>query len=174
MADAAPETPPAVPAKKLPIKTIAVVAALMVLEGVGVVAFLGFSSRHPASAEAKIEGKGDADHEAQVEVPLIAEKFQNLQTGKIWIWDIEVFVKVKEKNKEFVDGELSKRGAEIKEGIAQIIRRAQSSQLKEPGLETLNRQLAAFMNKLLGNDPDGNSRFERVLIPKCRGFPAEG
>jgi flagellar basal body-associated protein FliL len=170
MADAQPATPPK---KSLPVKTLGVVAVLMVAEAAGVIMFLGYSGSRPQKAEAHLESGDAADHEAQVEIELIADKFQNMQTGKIWVWDVEVYLKVKAKNKDFVEKELARRSAEIKEGVAQLMRRAQSSQLKEPGLESLNRQLGAYIGKVLGNDPDGNSRFERVLIPKCRGFPTE-
>lgn len=163
------------PAKKgPPIKAIGAVAAIMAVEAGAV--FMIAKMTGPKAAEASethIEGADQTDHEATVELPLIEEKFQNMQTGRVWIWDSEIVLKVRKKNEEFVQGVLDNRAAEIKEGVSMIFRRAQHSQLKEPGLETINRQLAAYLSQIIGKDADGKERLERVVIPKCRGFPAD-
>lgn len=163
------EQPPA--KKKSPIVPIAIVAVLMIVEGVAVYMFVGKTGPQPAAAA--IEGKDDAHHESSVELPLIEDKFQNMQTGRVWIWDTEIMLKVTSKQEEYVTKQLEARAGEIKEGISQIFRRAQHSSLKEAGLETLNRQLTAFMNQTLGKDAEGHARIERVVIPKCKGFPAD-
>ena len=91
----------------------------------------------------------------------------------MWVWDTEIVLKVRSKNEEHVTKQLEERAAEIKEGISQIFRRAQHSQLKEPGLETINRQVSTFVQQVLGKDADGKERLERIVIPKCKGFPAD-
>lgn len=173
--EAAKPTEGATPAKKgLPIKVIGIVAVLMAAEAGGVFFVVKATSpKVAAAAEAKLEHADQNDTEATVEIQLIDDKFQNLQTGRVWIWDSEIYLKVKKKNEEFVNKVLEEKSAEIKEGVSMIFRRAQHSQLKEPGLETINRQLVAYMNQVLGKDADGKERIERVLIPKCRGFPAD-
>jgi len=159
--------------KKPPIKVIGLVAVMMIVEAVGVFVLVSATAKKPAAAgAAEIVGLNEVDHNAAVEIPLLDEKFQNMQTGGVWIWDTEIILKVKEKNAEYVAEQLEKRAAELKEGVAMIFRRAQHNQLREPGLETINRQLSAYMNKLLGNDAENEPRVERVLIPRCRGFPA--
>lgn len=159
--------------KKPPIKVIAVVAVLMVVEAAAVFFLVGATAKKPASAEAaEIHGVDDVNHDDAVELPLLEDKFQNMQTGGVWIWDVEISLKVKQKNEEYVAEQLEKRAGEIKEGVAMIFRRAQHNQLKEPGLETVNRQLTAYVNQLLGSDAENKPRVERVMIPKCRGFPA--
>lgn len=159
--------------KKPPIKVIGLVAVLMIAEAAGVFFIVSATAKKPAAAEAAhIEGLHDVDHDASVEIPLLDEKFQNMQTGGVWIWDAEIILKVKEKNSEYVGTQLENRAAEIKEGVSMIFRRAQHNQLKEPGLETINRQLTAYINKLIGNDGENQPRVDRVMIPKCRGFPA--
>lgn len=159
--------------KKPPIKVIGLVAVLMIAEAAGVFVIVSATAKKPAAAEAAhIEGLDAVDHDASVEIPLLDDKFQNMQTGGVWIWDAEIILKVKEKNSEFVSTQLENRASEIKEGVSMIFRRAQHNQLKEPGLETINRQLTAYINKLIGNDAENQPRIERVMIPKCRGFPA--
>jgi flagellar basal body-associated protein FliL len=158
------------PAKK-PVAAIAVVAILMLAEGAGVYMFVGRTGPQPVAAA--VEGKEDAQHDATVEVPLIEDKFQNMQSGRVWVWDSELVLKVRAKNQEFVAKVLEDHAAEIKEGVSQIFRRAQHSQLKEPGLETINRQVSSFISQMIGKDGDGKERLERVVIPKCKGFPAD-
>jgi len=88
------------------------------------------------------------------------------------VWDTEIVLKVKKKNEEAVAAVLESKAAEMKEGLSAIFRRAQLGQLKEPGLESLNRQLFTFASQMVGKDAEGRERIDRVLIPKCRGFAA--
>lgn len=155
-------------------KTIIIVAGLMVVEAAAVIGIMSLTGPKTAEAqEHSIEGSNEPDNEASTEVPLIGDRFQNLQTGRVWIWDCEIVLKVKNKNKEYVERVLGERAAEIQEGLSTIFRKAQHVHLKEPGLETLNRQITAFVSHTLEKDADGKERIEKVMIPKCKGFPAD-
>lgn len=159
--------------KKSPIKLVAIVGAIMVIEAVGVFMVVGATGKKPADAHAEeIKGAEHADAEQSVEIPLVDDKFQSMQGSQIWIWDVNVVLKAKKKNEEMISKALDAQAAEIHEAVAMIFRRAQLLQLREPGLETINRQVSAYMSKLLGKDPEGKDRFERVVIPKCKGFAA--
>lgn len=167
--------PPATPAPaRRKSKAPLIVGAVMVVEAaliVGVVKFVGAGA---GSAQAhQIEGQAEASALATVEIPLVDEKFQNMQTGRVWIWDTTIVLKVKQKNKEFVEKELERRKSEIKEAVAMIFRKATHAQLKEPGLDAVGRQLTALVNQIFGVDAEGRERVDRVLIPRCRGFPAD-
>ncbi len=173
--------------KKPPIKLLGIVAALMLVEGAGVYVVVSMSSKKPQAAEAHgVEGghgaapagehgEGGAvlDDDAEIELKLMEDKLQNMQTGRVWLWDVGVYIKVKKKNEAIVAEQLKRREAEIKEEVARIFSRAQHSQLKEPGKETLSRQLTALTLKIFGADADGNPRVERILIPRCRGFATD-
>lgn len=156
---------------KLPI----IIAAIMIVEGAGVYFLVSMLGHKPADAEAhQVEGGGEAAlANSQVEIPLIEDKFQNMSTNNVWLWDASIVLKVKKKHEPEITTLLEERNAEIKEGVAMIFRKATHNQLREPGLETLNRQLTAFVGKIVGNDHEGNPIIERVLIPKCRGFQAD-
>ena len=52
-----------------------------------------------------------------------------------------------------------------------IIRRSAHAHLTEPGLETLHRQISAYVEGVFGFDPEGEPLVERVLLPKCQGLP---
>ena len=137
--------------------------------------FALFTMMGPKASQAEtahVELTTDASHEL-VEIKIAEDKYQNLQQGKVWYWDLGVVVQVKEKHAEQVEGALEKRAAEIQEGISQIVGRAQPAQLKEPDRQTLQRQFTAFLVKIFGSDDDGHPLVERVLIPKCRGIPGE-
>jgi flagellar basal body-associated protein FliL len=173
---AAPAAPDgaAAPAKKKGLPTPIIIAVLMVLEGAVVYFVMSATGPKAATAEeVQLEGEAGHDTEATVELALMEEKFQNMQTGRVWIWDADIYIKTKVKNEEFVTKQLGSRQAEVREGISMIFRKAQHSNLKEPGLETLNRQISAYLSHILGKDAEGHERFDRVVIPKCKGFPAD-
>jgi flagellar basal body-associated protein FliL len=160
------------PKKKSPIMTMAIVAVVMVLEALGAVGFIMFSGGGASNANANsIDGEELAEEEMTLEVGLIDGRFQNLASGQAWTWNIEAVLQIKKKNEAKVTEELERRSAEIKEGVALIIRRSAHSHLTEPGLETLHRQIAAYIEQVFGFDPDGESMVERVLIPRCQGAP---
>ena len=167
----------AVAAPKKSSKLVLIVGALMVLEAGGVFVLAGAITKKPASAEATTLPHGEeAKKESMVEIPLLTEQFQNMQTGRVWVWDADLAVRIKKKHEKVVSSKLEERESEIKEGIATIFRRASFGQLKEPGLETINKQVAAYLDLILGKDTADNetvSYIDRVLIPRCRGFPAE-
>ncbi len=156
--------------RKKPVKLIGIVAAVMVLEAVGVYVLVSAMGPKPQVAEAKhIEGD-HASGEELVELALVDDRFQNLSSGTTWLWDCALFIQVKKKNEEYAKGRLKAKEAEIKEGVSMIFRKATLNQLKEPGLETINRQVTAFVNTVIEPDKEKVARVERVLIPKARGF----
>lgn len=158
--------------KKSPMLTLAIVAAVMVLEAVGAVGFIMFSGGGASSANATgIEGGELAEQEKTLEIPLVEGRFQNHASTQAWTWNIAVVLQVRKKNEQKVNGELERRKSEITEGVALIIRRAAHAHLMEPGLETLHRQVAAYVEQVFGLDPDGDPMVERVLIPRCQGAP---
>lgn len=169
--------PAAEPAKKKGSKLPMIIAALMVVEAGAVYMVVGMINKKPAAADATTLAHGeDSSKEEFVEIPIVEDHFQNMQTGRVWVWDASITVRVRKRHEEKVNGVLQKRVAEIHEGIATIFRRATSAQLKEPGLETVNRQLSAYLDEVFGKDTTGSepmSLMEKVLIPRCRGFPAE-
>lgn len=161
---------PAEAAPKGSKKVLIVVGAAMLIEGLAVVGLVLMLRSGPSQASAEIVGAEEAAEEKLGEIPLISDKFQNMQTGKTWIWECELVLQIREKNREAVTAALEARKAEVAEGVSMIFRKAQHVHLTEPGLETLNRQVSAYVHQIFGEHPDGTPRVERVIIPKCRGF----
>jgi flagellar basal body-associated protein FliL len=153
-------------------KTPALVAGLMLLEGAAVFGVVKFFAG-PSTAEAQLVGEELAGEEAPVEILLVNDTFQNMQTGRVWEWRVEIQLRLRQKNRAEVTRIQERDAATIREGIALIFRRAHDRHLREPGLETIQRQLTTYLNEVFGTDPDGVPRIERVIIPECKGFPAD-
>lgn len=170
---AAPAESPPQQKKKLPVKTIGIVLALLVVEGVvvvGAMTMLGGPSR--VKGQDLAHSVDDTANELH-EVLIVSDRFPNHSTGRVWLWDTEVQIKVKEKDLEYVKKTLEERNAEIKTGVSQIVRLAHHNHLKEPNLETLTRQFLEYLRTVFGADADGEQRVQAVLIPKCVGFPTD-
>ena len=158
--------------KKLPIKTVGIVAAIMLLEGVGVFLFVSMTGHAPQESVAGISEGAEAQQEESVEIALVDDRFQNLQTGNVWIWKLQVYLKVKKKNEEAVNKILDERSAEIKTSLSQLMRRMQHSQLKEPDLRTLTRQITGAGQREVrvrqGNTPRGRGpRLQLRGVPRA-------
>ncbi len=154
-------------------KVLLIVVAIMIVETIGVGAFIMMSGKAPSVAEAGIVGDSPDSPDALIELQMVSDRFQNMHTGRVWQWETEVFVKVRRKDQERVAAELERRKAEITSGVGELIRKATHSQLREPELQTLNRKLEAYFVELFGVDADNQPRAVHVLIPKMRGSPAD-
>ena len=159
------------PKKKLPIKIIGIIAVLMIAEGAGVFVLMGAKSPKAGHGETTAAELKDDESEKTTELELISDKFQNMTTGQAWVWQISIFLQVKNKNSERMSAVLERRRAEIREGLSQIIGKARHTQLTEPEKQTLTRQIGSFLEKLEGVTTDGKSVIERVIFADCRGFP---
>ena len=168
---AAPEAPAA--SKKLSPKLIVMILGLMLAEGAAVVVLLNMLSGPPeVQAEGIAETPADALQQIR-EVLILDDRFPNHQTGRVWLWETEVQIQVRQKNLDYVNRVLEERNAEIKTGVAQIIRTSHHKHLTEPNLDTLNRQIEQYLREVFDYDAEGKPRVERVLLPKCVGFPAD-
>ncbi len=159
--------------KKGGLKTIIVVAVIMIVEAAGV-GFLVKMMSGPKGVEASelamLEGTGE---DAPVEIELVEERFQNMSTGNVWEWRVQIVLRVRQKNQAHIETIKERDAALLKEGVALIFRRAQDRHLREPGLETITRQLTTYLNEIFGVDADGMPRIDRVLVPECKGFRSD-
>ena len=154
-------------------KVLLIVMAIMVLETLGVGAFLMMSGKAPSTAEATVVTDSPDSPDALVEVQVVADRFQNMHTGRVWQWDTEVYIQVRRKDQERVTAELERRKAEITAGVGELIRKATHTQLREPELQTLKRKLVVYFEEVFGVDADNRPRAVDVLIPKMRGAPSD-
>jgi len=154
--------------------TMLVVAAMMLLEAVGVYVLVGIIGGGPSSAGAsEIQGLEQLDEEAPVEILLVEDRFQNLDSGRVWGWQTEVYLKVRKKNEAAVNEILARDAAEIREGVALIFRKARDRHLREPGMETLSHQLMAYAVEVFGLDGDELPVVDKIIIAKLKGTPED-
>jgi len=168
-----PATAPEPAKRKLPVKTLGALAAVLLLEAGAIsAAFLFAGGPAPVKAEGAPEDAA-ALLEQPVETLVVADKFQNTRTGRSYMYDTEIFVVVTTKNQSNVEGRVDQMKAQITTDIATIFRRAEPSHLLEPELSTLTRQVRAALDERLGIDEDGQPYVREVLIKKCTQFRAD-
>jgi flagellar basal body-associated protein FliL len=166
-APAADGAAPAAPKKKGGLKMIIAAVAVVVLEvaTVGITAKMAGGPR-VVTAETPVPPKAAEVIERDVEVKLLADKLPNSQSGKQFLYDLQVVVKVSEKNKTKVTELFAERDAEIRDQVRTIIASSDPSSLTEPGLETLRRKISYQLEQLVGKD-----LLKEVLIPRCLPIP---
>ena len=172
--DQAPASPENAPAagKKFPLKPILVLLAVVLIEGAAISTAFMLSGR-PADVSA--DSGAQKDEALKLEQPIeelvVADKFQNTRTGRTYLYDTEVYIVVKQRHHEQAKALLESKKAQIRQDIRTIISKAEPSQLLEPTLATLTRQIKASLDEKLGVDPqEGKPLIEEVLITKCTQF----
>lgn len=159
--------------KKLPLKTILVLVAVLLVEGLAVSALFWFAGK-PADVRADGSAMEQAAlREEPVEVLVVEDRFQNTRTGRTYLYSTEVYIVLANKHQDRVTADLESMKAQVHSDIATIFRRAEPAHLLEPELATLRRQIRATLDKHLGFDEEGNPIVQEVLIPKCIPFRAD-
>ncbi|MHA7812422.1 MAG: hypothetical protein ACX94C_03365 [Phycisphaerales bacterium] len=168
-----PEGQEEAPKKGGGMKTVLIVAALMLLEAGGLFVLINAMGGPSAVDASELQGLEGTGAEAPVEVELVSDQFQNMQTGRVWEWRAQIYLRVRQKNVDEISRIMERDAAMLKEGISMIFGRAQDRHLREPGRETLTRQLTTYLNEIFGYDADELPLIDRVLIPELKGFPAD-
>ncbi len=159
--------------KKLPLKTILVFLAVMLVEG-GAITTVFLVAGGPAKVEADVEAQMAAElADRPTTLEVVADRFQNTKTGRTYLYDTEVYVVVRQKDRDVIEKKLEELEHQLATDIAKIIRRAEPAHLLEPTLTTLTRQFHAAIEERLGTDDEGNSMVQEVLIRKCQQYRAD-
>lgn len=144
--------------KKLPIKSVIILAAIMVLEAVGF--FLVMSITDPEKADA-VETEVAAEQKEELsEEMLLRAKVPNRRTGRLYLYDIEVSVICSKENGPMVQEITSRNEARIRDALYTIIAKADPEFLDEPDRQTLKRQIEAALEDIYGE-----GMIKEVLIP---------
>ena len=157
----------------LPLTPIIVVAAVMVVEAVIVAGlFMFMGGRTEVAADVTVPDE-IAALEEPVEVMLIASKFQNTSSGENYLYDTEIYGRVKQKHQEKVEELTQQMIGRIKNDVTVIFRRASPTHLEEYDLATLTRQIKASLVPKFGKDPDGEPYLTDLIIGKCTKFAGD-
>ncbi len=156
------------------LKTMIIIAALMIAEAGALFVVINMMNGPKAADASQLEGLEGTGEEAPVEIELMKGQFQNMSTGRVWEWRAEIFLRVRQKNVAEIESIMERDAALIQEGISKIFGRAQDRHLREPGRETMTRQITTYLNEIFGVDADEFPLVDRVLVPELKGFPADG
>ncbi|MEM6749886.1 MAG: hypothetical protein AAF612_05385 [Planctomycetota bacterium] len=159
--------------KKPPIKMLAIVAVVMVVEAIALGAVF-LMSGGPSEVQAT-EGLEDAELEANrpAELLVVSDKFQNTRTGKSYLINADIYVTVRSKHADEVQEQLDQRKNQLTDAIRTVFHRAEPAHLSEPGAATLKRQIASVVNAELGVDGDGEPYVLEVLLPRMHRFASD-
>jgi len=152
--------------KKMPVKTMIVVVASLLIEGLAISAAFMFSG---GPAAVKADGAIDGDLEQMdklVEVLIVEDRFSNYKEGRLFYYDVKIFIVIRNKDKEQIEQKVKDMNATISEDIATIVRSAEPAHLMESTLSTLKRHLREALDARLGRDDQGESRIEDVVVTK--------
>jgi flagellar basal body-associated protein FliL len=98
-------------------------------------------------------------------------KAPNKMTGRTYLYDVKIKAIVKTEFEERVKDSLSDNEGLIKDRIRTIIAQSDPEKLggaKEPGLETLRRQVKHQLDDIVGE-----GMIDEVIVPSCIGFRAD-
>jgi flagellar basal body-associated protein FliL len=127
----------------------------------------------------KSDGHGDAkddghgakpaakarDPKAPAEIPLMEGRAVNKRNGRAIIYQVKIVVSTKGGDADAVTAKIKARESLIKDRVRTIIAQSEPDRLdggREPGLETLRRQIKAQLDQILGE-----GLISEVMIPDC-------
>ena len=167
--EAAPDE--AAPKRKLPIKTLAVIGVVLVVEAIAISGAFMLNGG-PAAARADETDAAlaaQAAGEQPVELLVLSGRFLNSRTGRSYLYDTDVYIVVKQRDKAMVEARIEAMRAQITTDVASIYRRAEPSYFTEFELATITRQVRAALDERIGRPPGSAadaSYIQRLLIPK--------
>ncbi len=97
------------------------------------------------------------------EVLVLDDRLHNNKTGIHYSYEVEIYVQVKQRNAERVNGELDQFRNEIKSNIIAIWLQAEPREFHEPKYQTLTRKVGALLSGRFGVDPEHSE----PIISKC-------
>jgi len=166
----ADEATPQDAGKKKRIPTVLViVAAVAIVEGIGCYAAAKLLGSGPQASygepgEHYVQGENPMVPPASAEVILL-DKFKapNTKSGRLYIYDLDIVIKVPAHEKEQIEKLVAERKGEISDIVARIVRSADPRVLAEDELKTLRIQVQHALTPVLEDE----DLVERVLIPRC-------
>lgn len=174
MAEQQPQEDAAPKKKGVPVKTVLLLGAFLVVEAVTVLAVIMMTGKpSDVHAEATVEDKM-LSLEQRVEELVVEDKFVNQLRGETIIYDTEVYVIVRRKYQEKVQDSIEIMKARLTTDVANIIRAAQPAHFNEPEYATLTRQIKAALDKRFGRDLIEDAPYvEEVLVKRLIPYKAD-
>ncbi len=150
-------------------RTVAIVAAVMVIEGVAlfiVVRSLGGRAERAAAVEpvqASAEGGG-----VEVEIPIAKVRALNVKSGQPVLYSARVVVRSPSRCATESSRALESKHAAVEDAVARVIREAAPANLTEAGFGELRRRIRAELDRIGGQQVT----ISEVIISECRPYPS--
>lgn len=158
---------------------------VMTVEGGGIYFAVKFLGGGPQSAVAEgltttVVGGGNGDGHgggghaatdiaADAELQVTKLKAPNMKSGRLFLYDIEIYAKTKKEKSETLQKLLESYKATIDDRLSRVVRSAEPQDLQEDGLETIRRQVKHELGQIVGDE----KMVEAILIPKCTPFKVD-
>lgn len=150
--------------KKLPIKSIIVVLAIILLEGGMLGLYMTLSEPQNADADI-IAGEQAPAAPAVGEVTILEDRVSNMRSGRLYFYDVRICIEVEQADVETVEQDVAKREAFIRDSIRTAFAQADPQYLEEPELQTMKRKIHEILEEALGE-----GRVRAVFIPKYNRY----
>jgi hypothetical protein len=153
-------------------KPLLLIVAILIFEAVVIVGALKmFGGPSDAAATDPMAVAGVPDEEKITEVMIVSARLPNSRSGVTYLYDTEIYVQVKRKFAERVQGELEQFQNEIRAELTALWRTSESQHFREPRLETLTRKVDALLSERFGNDSEsGEPIINKSVIVMGTGF----
>jgi flagellar basal body-associated protein FliL len=158
------------PKKK--IITMAILAGIVLMEGGGIFLVTKMMYQAPASADASAIAPEDDQLRSvqdEVELPLPEVNAFNKREGRLFLYNLQVTIRVRKDKCDDVEKILEARESTILDRFNTVIRGAETKYLNETGLDTIRRQFLFELNRILGDE----ELILELLIPKFFQSPAD-
>ncbi len=148
-----------------------VVGGVMLIEAAAILLVSRFLGG-PSSSHAGVTGlPGEAPATvADKEIVVSSFRAMNDRTGHNIIYDVKVYARVNGNKAETVQKLFEEKKASIEDRMAKVIRAADPQYFREPGLDTLRRQIKYELDRVVG---DGEM-LQEVIIPSLMWYNADG
>ncbi len=127
------------------------------------------SSGGHGGAGGESETAKDAELSQDVELPVAKLRAPNMKSGRLFLYDLEVFAKTGKEKANTLKKLLEGSKATIEDRLSRVVRSADPQDLQEDGLETIRRQVKHEISQVVGDE----KIVEEILIPKCTPFKVD-
>lgn len=144
---------------------ISLIILVMGLEGGGIFLAMKIFGSAPQEVDAAAmmgEGMTGWNDAGFVEMVIADLEAPHIKTGKAFIYDIRIAVRIRPEGKEAVEKLLASHKEMLMDRLNRIIRAAEPAQLEEDGLEVIRRQMKYELDQALGDE----TIIEEVLLPR--------
>ena len=157
------------PKSKLPIKMILIIAGVMLMEVGTIVTVKMMNKTDVAKATDEISQTEELQGKKLEEVALAEQTVDNYTVGKTkMVVSLEIVATVESEQKEELAKQVERHKNEIMNAVREVVASAEPSQIKDPKVEVIRRQLKAQIETIVGE-----GMIKEIITPSWSSYMAE-